>query len=200
VSQQLVEILILGAVALILLGRLFSVLGQRRGSERPAEQPVRRTAPVDVNAGGRPAPPIDQVPGKPASGSGLAALQAADPSFDPGHFLTGGKAAYEMIIKAFADGDKTALKDLLTPRVYEAYAGAIDARAPDSPRPELVRLKSAELAEMGVENGIAHAVVRFEAELAEGATGLRETKERWTFEREISSRNPNWRLSAVGQA
>jgi len=200
VSQQLVEILILGAVALILLGRLFSVLGQRRGSERPAEQPVPRSATVDVNAGGRPAPPVDQGSGKPVSGSGLSALQAADPSFDPTHFLSGAKAAYEMIIKAFADGDKAALKDLLTPRVYETYASAIDARQPDSPKPELIRLKSAELADAGVDNGVARVVVKFEAELAEGATGLRETKERWTFEREVSSRNPNWFLAGVGQA
>jgi predicted lipid-binding transport protein (Tim44 family) len=106
-----------------------------------------------------------------------------------------------MIVTAFAKGDREALKPLLNPRVFEAYAKAIDERdATGGKGPELVRLKSAEIDDARMEGDVARVAVRFEAELAEGAYGLRDTKERWTFERDVRSRDPNWRLSSVAQA
>jgi predicted lipid-binding transport protein (Tim44 family) len=64
----------------------------------------------------------------------------------------------------------------------------------------LVRLKSADIVDSSVAGDIVRVAVRFEAELAEGAAGIRETRERWTFERDSRSRDPNWLLSAVAQA
>jgi 1,6-anhydro-N-acetylmuramate kinase len=66
--------------------------------------------------------------------------------------------------------------------------------------PELVRLKSAELIDSAVSGEIVRVSVRFEAELAEGEAGIRETRERWTFERPLRSRDPNWQLAGVAQA
>jgi predicted lipid-binding transport protein (Tim44 family) len=202
VSQQVIEILILAVVAAIVVGRLFSVLGQRRGSEGPAQQPTTpRPTPVEVGAGpggvSAPIPPAASYHG----GAGVASVMQADPAFEPAHFVEGSRAAYEMIVSAFARGDREALKPLLNPRVYEAYAKAIDEReASGGKGPELVRLKSAEIADARMEGDIARVAVRFEAELAEGAYGLRDTKEKWTFERDVRSRDPNWRLSSVAQA
>jgi predicted lipid-binding transport protein (Tim44 family) len=204
VSNQVLEILILAVVAAVVIGRLFSVLGQRRGSEGPAQpppQPQPRPAPVEVGAGqGGLASPIP-TPAAPPGAPGVAAVMQADPGFDPAEFLAGARAAYEMIVSAFATGDRATLQPLLNPRVYEAYDRAIsDREAGGGKGPELVRLKSAELADARMEGDVARVAVRFEAELAEGAVGLRDTKERWTFERDVRSRDPNWRLSAVAQA
>lgn len=200
-SRELIEVLILAAVAVIVIGRFFSVLGQRRGSDRPAAPVEPRPATVDAGAPSQPYAPPSQAQTSPAASVGVASILAADPSFEPASFVTGARAAYEMIVTAFASGDRATLGPLLSPRVYESYAKAIDEReASGGKGPELVRLKTAEIVDARVEDNIARVAVRFEAELAEGAYGLRETKERWTFERDVRSRDPNWRLAGVAQA
>jgi predicted lipid-binding transport protein (Tim44 family) len=88
-----------------------------------------------------------------------------------------------------------------TPRVYDSYVAAIEAReAKGEPGPELVRLKSAEIADAVLQGGTARVTVRFEAELAEGAHGVRDAREKWTFERDVNSPDPNWRLGRVAAA
>lgn len=196
-SSQVFEILILAVVAAVVIGRLFSVLGQRRGSDAPAQRPT--PAPVTAGPGGLspPMPTPVPIPGP----AGVAEVMQADPSFDAGRFVEGARSAYEIIVSAFATGDRAALQPLLNPRVFEAYDRAITERERSGGTgPELVRLKSAEVVDARMEGDVARVAVRFEAELAEGAVGLRETKERWTFERDVRSRDPNWRLSSVAQA
>lgn len=196
-SQQVLEILILAAVAVVVIGRLFSVLGQRRGAEPPPQQ----ARPVEVGAGTAAPPAPPQLAPAIAGPPGVAGVIQADPGFEPGQFLEGARAAYEMIVTAFAAGDREALQPLLNPRVYEAYARAIAEReASGGKGPELVRLKSAEIVDARMEGDVARVAVRFEAELAEGDYGMRETREKWTFERDIRARDPNWRLSSVAQA
>lgn len=197
-DQGLIEIFVLALVAGFVLFRLYVTLGRRTGDEReprpaPAqggiapEVPLAKPLPGVVNAG--------------AGGDGLVAIMRADPSFDPEFFVAGAKSAYEMIVGAFAKGDREALRDLLTPRVFESYAAAITAReGAGDLGPELVRLKSAEIADSTLEANIARVTVKFEAELAEGATGIRDAREKWTFERDLRSPNPNWRLGRVTAA
>jgi predicted lipid-binding transport protein (Tim44 family) len=131
----------------------------------------------------------------------MAEILRADPSFEVGHFLAGARKAYEMIVGAFGAGDRNALRPLLTPKVFATYEQAIKDRETSGAKgPELVRLKSADLGDAELDGATARVAVKFEAELAEGAHGLRDTKERWTFERDTSSRDPNWRLAGVAQA
>jgi predicted lipid-binding transport protein (Tim44 family) len=197
----MIEVLILAAVAAFVLSRLYSVLGRRTGAERP-DLPARprqvpdAAARADMSARPMPAPE----PTGPAVG-GLGDLMRADPSFDAGYFLSGARAAYEMIVQAFARGDRDTLRGLLTPRVFDAYSGAITTRdAAGEKGSELVRLKAAEVVDAELRGDVAKVSVRFEAELAEGAHGLRDTREKWTFERNLRSSDPNWLLAAVAAA
>ncbi|MGE0828673.1 MAG: Tim44/TimA family putative adaptor protein [Hyphomonadaceae bacterium] len=193
--MQMIEFLVLAIVAGVVLVKLYGVLGRRTGAQRePRPQPAQGDLPQEsVSARAQSGPIV----GGPASG-GIADLMRADPNFDTGHFLAGARGAYEMIVTAFAAGDKAALQPLLAQRVYDAYSKAIDERAARGEKgSELVRLKSAEVADAALENDIARVVVRFEAELAEGAHGLRDTKEKWTFERDVRSSDPNWKLARV---
>jgi len=198
VSRELVEIFILAAIVGVLVARLYAVLGRKTGAEPPAHG---RTAPAELGAsGGSPAnlpqPAVVSPPVGPA-----AEIARVDPTFDAAHFVEGARAAYEIIVQAFASGDREALRPLLTPRVFATYEAAIDARvAAGGQGPELVRLKSAELIDSAVSGEIVRVSVRFEAELAEGEAGIRETRERWTFERPLRSRDPNWQLAGVAQA
>lgn len=196
-DQGLIQIVVLAFVAGFILFRLYTTLGRRTGAEHPVEQPAQGSlAPDGVRARLAPTPP-----GTSTSGDGVMAIMRADPNFDAGKFLNGAKGAYELIVGAFAKGDRDALKPLLTPRVYEAYDAAITKRIADGGAgPELVRLKGAELLDASLQGSVARVVVKFEAELAEGAHGVRDAREKWTFERDVRASDPNWRLSRVAQA
>jgi predicted lipid-binding transport protein (Tim44 family) len=198
-DQGLLEILVLAFIAGFVLFRLYTTLGRRTGAERPAPRPAapQGSAPPDLAAV---APPVGTAAIAQA-GEGLMAVVRADPNFDAEQFVSGARAAYELIVGAFARGDKETLRDLLTPRVYDSYAAAIAAReAKGEAGPELVRLKSAEMADAAMQGDTARVTVRFEAELAEGAHGVRDAREKWTFERDVRSPDPNWRLSRVTAA
>jgi predicted lipid-binding transport protein (Tim44 family) len=195
-DQSLIEIVLLAFVAGFVLFRLYTTLGKRTGAERPAEPtpaPVQGELPREVAAQPKAAPALNG-----PAGEGVMAIVRADPSFDVEHFMGGAKAAYEMIVGAFAKGDRETLRGLLTQRVYESYDAAITKREQGGGHgPELVRLKSLELADAALEGSIARVAVKFEAELAEGAHGMREARERWTFERDVRASDPNWRLARV---
>lgn len=198
-DQGFFEIAVLAFVAAFVLFRLYTTLGRRTGAERPEPrpQPAQGELPREVVGA---AAALAPVPTGPA-GEGLIAIVRADPQFDVEHFLAGARSAYEIVVNAFAKGDRDALRPLLTPRVFESYVSAIVAREQSGAAgPELVRLKSGEIADASMQGGVARVSVKFEAELAEGAHGVRDAREKWTFERDIRSADPNWRLARVAAA
>lgn len=199
-DQGLIEIAVLAFIAAFVLFRLYTTLGKRTGAERPEPrpQPAQGATLPREEVNPRAVPP--QAQSGPA-GEGLMAIVRADPGFDVDHFLVGAKSAYDIIVAAYAKGDREALKNLLVPRIYETYAAAIGEReAKGEAGPELVRLKSAEIADASLDNETARVAVKFEAELAEGVHGVRDAREKWTFERDVRSSDPNWRLARVAAA
>jgi predicted lipid-binding transport protein (Tim44 family) len=199
-DQGMIEILVLAFVAGFVLFRLYTTLGRRTGAERPAEP---RPAPAQGEL--PPERPIHApLAGATATGpasQGLMSIVRADPSFESEHFVSGARGAYELIVNAFAKGDRDALSGLLTPRVFDSYVTAIKTREEKGdPGPELVRLRTAEIIDADLQGDMARVTVRFEAELAEGAHGVRDAREKWTFERDVRSPDPNWRLARVAAA
>jgi predicted lipid-binding transport protein (Tim44 family) len=147
-------------------------------------------------------------------GKSLTALMRADPGFDPGPFLDGAKAAYEMIVMAFAQGDETTLEQLLGSDVYDGFQRAIRERESRGEKLEsnLVGIDKADIIEAEVKNRTAYVTVKFVSELisvtrdAEGDVvegdpkKVREVTDIWTFAREVGSKNPNWKLVATEAA
>lgn len=196
-NSDLLQILLLAFVAGFVLFRLYTTLGRRTGEERRVEpQPAQGELPRETVS-----PPMAaQFSGGPA-GEGIQAISRADPNFEAGHFLQGARVAYDLIVNAFAKGDRDALRGLLTPRVFDSYIAAIGMREEKGEAgPELVRLKTAEIVEAALAGDTARVIVTFEAELAEGAHGVRDARERWTFERNVRSSDPNWLLARVQAA
>ncbi|MCH9808974.1 MAG: Tim44/TimA family putative adaptor protein [Alphaproteobacteria bacterium] len=146
---------------------------------------------------------------------GLLEILRLDPSFDPEKFLTGAKSAYEMIVTAFAAGNRRLLKDLLSTEVFEGFEGAIaDRESRDEQIDQsFVGIDQAGIVEAEVNQGIASVTVRFASQLisatrdSEGAVidgdpqKIKEVTDIWTFSRDISSAralaNPNWKLVAT---
>jgi predicted lipid-binding transport protein (Tim44 family) len=200
---QVLELLIFAALAAAVLYQLYAVLGRRVG--RQAEDTVRAPAVLAPDAvDGRPR----EAPESVAPG-GLAAVKAADPSFDTGKFLNGARQAYEMIVRAFAGADRETLARLASPEVFAAFERVITTREAEG-RSETVEFSSpprADIESLEVAGGVARAKVRFLAEFRSRSKGPegeavddRRTAEFWTFERKLTSRDPNWTLARVDAA
>ncbi|HEV2550409.1 MAG TPA: Tim44/TimA family putative adaptor protein [Stellaceae bacterium] len=211
-GTQYLEIFVLAVIAGFLVLRLRSVLGRRTGTERRREAfGAPDAAPEKVV----PLPPRSQVP-TPSSAdtagvSGLAALKAADRSFEEKHFLEGARAAFEIIVNAFAKGDAAALKPLLSDAVFASFAQAIREREAHEERHEtnLLTVKTVELAEGALQGDAALVTVKFVSDqinVTRAADGhvvdgspdqVEEKTDLWTFSRSVRSRDPNWTLVAT---
>lgn len=224
------------AVAIFL--RLRSVLGRRTGNERPpvdyrarenGEAAATRAGDnVVALPGGRggepPAPPaatpdtaaqLAKVAPEGSSLNGeLKAILAVDPGFDPVRFIEGARAAYEMIVTAFAGGDRKALKPLLSKEVFDGFAAAITDRESRGEKAEstFVGIDKAEIVDAALKGGTAQLTVRFRSELIsltrakDGSVvdgdpnKVVEVVDVWTFAREVANRDPNWKLVATESA
>ena len=221
------------ALAVFIFLRLRSVLGQRTGRERPPYDPFSardavRNAPSDkvvalpprnAETVAKPAEPSEPAadrwkdispPGSPAA-EGLRAVAAQDKGFDPQHFLTGARTAYEMIVTAFADGDRQTLKNLLSKEVYDGFETAIRERENQGQRAEtrFVSIDTCEIIGAELRGKTAQITLRFVSQLISvtrdrtdkvvdgNPDKVTEVTDVWTFARDVSSRDPNWKLVAT---
>lgn len=206
-------IVILALVALFIGLRLYAVLGERTGHEQPILKPADPDARLDQPAPSAPretAKPVDagDLAYLPMAGPGVRALLAADPGFDVARFLEGAAGAYRMILESFWKGDLDTIKPHVAPHVFESFADAVAQREKDGHKLDnrLVALEPPVITEAEVANGAAEVTVRFEADIAAvtrdsgGAvvagsmSDAVQTRDRWTFRRDIQSRDPNWLL------
>ncbi|WP_320201039.1 Tim44/TimA family putative adaptor protein [Agrobacterium sp. rho-13.3] len=226
-SSDFITLFFLVAAVLIFL-QLRSVLGRRTGNEKPPVDPysprdaVKSPSSDDNKVVTLPRrgdgeeenqfAEIDAVaPAGTALNDSLRELVKTDPTFRPKEFLNGARMAYEMIVTAFADGDRNSLKNLLSKDVYEGFDAAITDR---ESRGEVVKSTF-----VGTEKiDITHASIRDSEEqitlrilsqlisatydkdgkLIDGdAENVSDVDDIWTFSRDIRSRDPNWKLIAT---
>ena len=224
------------AVAVFVLFRLRSVLGTRTGNERPPVDRSRSTRPEKAAESAeetvvplrpRPAQPdldderrarkteaeIEQAAaGNAELAAGLRAVVQADPTFTPKSFLEGAKQAYEMIVTAFAEGDRQTLKNLLDKPIYESFQRAIADREAEGKTVDFTFVGLPRIAIVDAEHDKDVSVtVDFHAEvvsatrdkdgnLVEGnADQVQTIADEWTFSRNPKSRDPNWKVVATSQ-
>jgi predicted lipid-binding transport protein (Tim44 family) len=144
----------------------------------------------------------------------LVAIVRADPTFEPDQFLKGARAAYEIIVTAFAEGNRRTLKDLLSREVYEGFSGAIAERESRGEQIDqsFVGIRSSDIVEAELKGGVTQLGVKFVSELISATRDkageviagdpkrIKEVTDIWTFAREVASRNPNWKLVATQAA
>ncbi len=215
-GYQLIDILLFAAIAGFLVFRLRSVLGRRTGLEQrrdPFQPPPAPPAPPAQPGAAQAVPPrlLAANGGAAAPGGPAAALKAADPSFADAAFLQGARSAFEIVVNAFAAGDKAALEPLLSKEVNQSFAGAIDARraAKDTMHTTLVAVKSFEIVDSAVEGSTGFVTVKFvtdQTNVTRAADGkvidgdperVSEHIDFWTFARSLRARDPNWMLVAT---
>lgn len=215
------DIILFAMIAAFLVYRLGSVLGKRTGHERQGREPFGRLGGKEAGAEGgndnvvaipqRGAPAHEEEPDTPL-GAALTQIKLADSSFTRKDFLEGARAAFEMVITAFALGDMKTLRSLLSQDVYDNFAEAIRTRerANQTRETTLVGIDVAEIVEAKLEDkrnayvtvkyisqqvnatrDEAHNVVEGDPNAIEKVTDI------WTFRRDARSSNPNWQLVAT---
>jgi predicted lipid-binding transport protein (Tim44 family) len=220
------DIILFAMIAAFLVLRLRSVLGRRTGQERRPDPVLRRAeastadkptadklADKVVSLGNRnqaAPPPIITAP-PDAVASGLERIRAADPGFDPAQFLEGARLAFEMVVGAFALGDKSRLHSLLSDEVYRPFATAIDERtaAGETLETRIIGLKRLDITEAGLAGRIARVTVKFvsdqinvlrahDGSIVDGDPDHPiEKTDFWSFTRDTGSSDPNWVLVAT---
>jgi len=223
--------ILLLAVAVLIFLKLRSVLGQRTGRERPPYDPysapdaVRKSSgekvvplPQRTSEPARPAEPGDlpdrylgfAVAGSPVA-RGLDAITAADKNFDVKQFIAGARAAYEMIVTAYAAGDRRSLKNLLAREVYDGFDAVIREREARSETVEsrFISIDSTEITNAELRGKVAQLTLRFVSQLVSvtrnrngnvidgSPDAVTNVTDVWTFAREVTSRDPNWNLIAT---
>jgi predicted lipid-binding transport protein (Tim44 family) len=221
------------ALAVFIFLRLRSVLGQRTGRERPPYDPYSardavRGATNDniVTLPGRSAADAAQKPAETAEpaerwkgiaepgstvAAGLDTIAREDKAFDVKHFVTGARAAYEMIVLAYAEGDRRTLKNLLSREVYEGFETAIRERESKGETVEtrFVAIDKSDITAAELRGRMAQITLRFVSQLIsvtrdksekviEGnPERVTDVTDVWTFAHDLSSRDPNWKLVAT---
>ncbi|HWU26352.1 MAG TPA: Tim44/TimA family putative adaptor protein [Rhizomicrobium sp.] len=215
-NSQLLVIVAVAMVAGIILFRLYTVLGRRTGNEREPRQRFSRiggtqedgnnvVALPGLRSDGLPAKPIDETQ------QALLDIKLADRHFDTDHFVVGAKKAHELIVTAYAKGDREALRPLLNDEVFAAFDGAIRDREnrKEAVRFTLVGYKDAKITHASLKNRIAEITLTFAVQFisstvnADGAViegdpaAVRDVTDIWTFSRDTRSSDPNWALVAT---
>jgi len=202
--SNVLELIIFAGLAAVVLYQLYSVLGRRVG-----RQPEDTAADKAALTSGRPPAALDGPDDDGVGLTGLPAVKHRDPSFDLARFLAGAKGAYEMIVRAFASGDRETLKNLLAPNVMSSFEAGIDAREAQGATEavEFLHAPRADMERAEVVGDDARITVRFLAEFRSRSKGPegeavddKRTAELWTFERNLKSRDPNWLLVHVDAA
>jgi predicted lipid-binding transport protein (Tim44 family) len=218
-------------LAVVIFVKLRSVLGQRTGRERPpvdsysARDAVRPGSDNVVALPSRPAEtaqkPVETAePGERWKGvaeagsviaTGLDAIAREEKTFDAKHFVVGARAAYEMIVTAYAEGDRRSLKNLLSRDVYEGFEAAIRDREGKGETSEtrFVSIDKSDITAAEMRARTAQVTVRFVSQLVsvtrdrngnvvEGSPEkVTDVTDVWTFARDVTSRDPNWKLVAT---
>jgi predicted lipid-binding transport protein (Tim44 family) len=216
--------------AVVIFIQLRNVLGRRTGNERPPFDPYTagrkrvdaepatqdNVVSLPRRKSGEPAEDayaaIDTfTPAGTDLNKGLRAIRDADQTFEPKTFVDGAKMAYEMIVMAYADGDRKTLKNLLSREVYDGFVQAIAEREQRSEKIQssFVGIDKAEIVGAEMKGSEAHVTLRIVSELISATRNnagevidgdpetVAEVKDVWTFARDTRSRDPNWKLVAT---
>jgi len=209
-----IDIIIFAVIAVLLVIRLRSVLGQRSGYEQPqGERPTNRFDDAENDS--------EVIPlhrkatdGIPATLHGLDALRQIDRNFNEKEFIGGAKSAFEMILIAYAEGDLAQLRRLLGYELLQSFTSSIENRiaANESLSITLDELREVSILNISVINQMASITMHFHSVQTRVAKdkngepidsediGAREFTDIWTFERDLTLSDPNWKLTETESA
>ncbi|MCZ2157718.1 Tim44/TimA family putative adaptor protein [Bartonella sp. 220] len=214
-------------IMVVVFVQLRNVLGKRIGFEKPPFDPYSRHSKKQIEAetadnavsfphqGNSQKSDFDEIDAISPEGSalnkGLRALRQSDPHFSPQFFIKGAQVAYEMIVTAFAKGDRDQLKKLLSQDVFESFSAAIEQREKNNEKVEFtfVGINKIEFITAKMQEKEQFLTVRIVSEMISvtyneqgeridgDSDAIVEIRDIWTFVRNSLSSDPNWKLFAT---
>ena len=211
-----VDILIFAIIAIFLGLRLRNILGSRDGYEQTPEELGKQRPNIELSPHHDAEANLSDdnakkvVPLRPAalSGSGIAAIKKADPSFQEEAFMHGAASAFAMVLNAFAEGDLSQLRRLVGYDLFNEFSDAIRERNADNESLSLVidSIDDVQILDGELVDGIASVTVRFVSqqtrrlfdgdgnEIIDDDMSSDPVIDLWTFERDTQISDPNWKL------
>ena len=197
---QYIDILILAIIAGIVLLRLRSVLGRRTGHEKTDKTSYNYETPQTSKE-------EKVIPIEPKTSSSAR----EDGWFDNDDFLRGAANAYETIVTNFENGNKDALKPLLSDDVLNSFSSVIDERNSKNETVEFnfIGIEKSEIVHKDLKKNPMEVTVRF---ISEMITCIKNSKDEvisgslnqvqkitdvWTFEKIKDKKSSNWLLTAT---
>lgn len=212
----MMEILFFAALTGYMIFRLWSILGKRTGFEAPPppktlDKEADNIIPLPIRTSQKQLEKPSSAEPNPSITEGLKKIQSVDPEFRLDHFLKGAVTAFEMIVEAYAVGDKGTLKSLLNPAVFKSFIGALQDReeAGQTVETSIVDLKDPEVMSIDIKGKREQITLKFvseqiivtkdaEGKILDNPAHLTLTmNDIWTFSRLIGSKDPNWVLVAT---
>lgn len=212
-----IDLVLFAMIAGFLVLRLRSILGRRTGFERPA-QPYQPPGPAQsptIDGRAEPVPAPTRAVPDPASpvGQTIARMQRVDQTLDPARFLDGAEQAFRMIVEAYAAGNREQLRNLLSDEMCRAFTAAIETRekAGQTQKTEIRDIQSATIEDAALRGTTGALTIRIvsdqvsvttdrDGRIVAGSDAVTEITDVWTFERDLTSRDPSWRLVAARSA
>lgn len=166
--------------------------------EKVVKKPIEEEVPLNIQS-------------NKVVADGLKAIKAADPAFSVTDFVSGAKIALEWVIEAFSKGDKEKLRMVLSDERFKSFSDSMDARAHDENKREttLISILETDITEAAIKGKIAQITVQFTTEqmnivrdregkvIGNDPSQIERAVDIWTFERDVSSRDPNWKITAT---
>lgn len=185
--MQFFDIVLFGLIAIFLVLRLRSVLGNRDGHEggygdmfnrerddlaerddngNVIELPGTRAPEADAVSNAQSAVQVEEDLPEGPLGDGIRSIREHDPSFNSKEFSEGARMAFEMILNAYAQGDTKTLKNLLSNEVFAGFEHAIKEREAEGQtlQETLVGISKAEMVEAYMDGKDAHVTMKFVSE------------------------------------
>jgi predicted lipid-binding transport protein (Tim44 family) len=215
-----IDLILFGMIAAFLVLRLKSILGKRTGFERPPQPVQPREAPA-AQAQTRDTAPAQAVPAtnrvvpEPVSALGqtLSQMKTIDRNFEAAAFLDGAEKAFQIIVHAFAAGDRATLRPLLGDETWNAFDLAIGERekAGNTHVTDIKAVHAITIAAAELRGTIASITVHIvsdqvnmthtqSGQVITGTDAVTEITDLWTFERDLAQANPVWHLVAARSA
>ncbi|NHO33859.1 Tim44/TimA family putative adaptor protein [Acetobacter fallax] len=216
-----VDIIIFALIAAFLALRLRSVLGKKVGFQpmsSPAPAPRSAEGPViEGRAEPSAAPKMDIPAPGTRVGQQLALLATKERGFTPQQFLTGVDGAFRQVVTAYASGDRTVLRERLTPAAFTAFDAAITERETtgETQKSEIRAVNSIAIEDVRLEDVAAGSAAAIDARIVSdqismtlnaegkpvaGLDAVTEFSDLWTFERLLGVSGSSWRLAAARSA
>jgi predicted lipid-binding transport protein (Tim44 family) len=118
-----------------------------------------------------------------------------------------------MVLEAFWQGDRETLRELCDDDVYAGFIAALDAReaAGETLDNTLIRIEETRLHSASLDGRLARIAVLFVADIAAvtrdkdgnviagSLDDAIESRDVWTFSRNVSARDPNWLLDETDE-